>query len=610
MINRRKTSWEGYSLSRVVWYSHPDQYDHTTTRRLKFDRALEVVDDRGGVKLPPPKRTLTGFTAQQSGTLLETGRESDIGALSWHKSVGEPCGVLSVTLKPRSDYGNKIKPGDVLFAYLTGDKHSSEKLLSVLSVDTVGKTRTVDAAGATVISVQLHCRDIGGKALMDTPTIYDANAAPIYAGEFHLALSSAFTDPAVAGGPSLLVQTMISAFYNLDKRFVSKLGGGDPRELKPFRFPGFDAESLINLVDTNTFIQAPMVGALFHNPSVLMSANNLWALCDMYSNRIVNEMFIDVRDVNMHGTHASDHASEFAQAVLARNGEGGDEQRAAIRELAASRSGLSLDALRSGENSSTNQADQRAALRMGKVENSVMAMVHRQLPFDTVSFYLLPTNVVMETEVFEYNVNRSEREVFNTFRIGLPGGTGQAPYVDELVQDMAYGLTINRDSIMKHGIKRYDGQSLYHMASANSSKPKVDRRKGENEFDEMYHYYLAMVTTWYAYNELLWSGTISMRLRPDIRVGTRLSFYYNEHGHEEIMDFYIQSVEHTFTPEPGSGRTTLGIIRGVSRSSDGPETRLLWNDKGRTFGDEDPFESIVPAQAGFPSKTSDTGAAR
>ncbi len=608
---REKTTWRGYSLSRVVWYSQPSINKRFVGGRLAYDKS-NPAESLGGVELPIPRKNLRAFEGN-GGVQLETGGESDVESISWHKNLSEPCGVLSVTFKPRFDYGKEIQPDDVLFVYLKGDKTSKEYLISVLSVDVVAKTRTVTANGATVAAVQLHCRDIGGKVLMDTPTIYDPVAGSTYTGDFYAEFSNGFTDKATyIGGPSQLVQGILNTFYAITQSFVLKgLGKDAPSNLLPFRFPGLLDESLFSLVDTNTYIQAPMVGAIVQNVNLLSSASNLWSLCDLYSNKIVNEMFIDVRDVNLYGELAINQAETFAQALLLRNGvTDSREQRESIQELAASISGLDPKAMRDHvTGSGAVAADQRASSRLVKPENTVMAMVHRQRPFDTVSFYLLPTNTVYETEVFELNVSRSAADIRNTFRIRLTGGSGQAAAVDEVTQDVMFGLTVNRDSIMKHGIKRYDGESIFPFITEKDVRLSSGQVK--LAYAEMFHFYLGLVTTWHAYNELLWSGTISMRLRPDIRIGTRLSLHLEEHGSTEIYDYYIQGVEHNFTPEPGGSRTTLQIVRGVVRSSSGPETNLLWNDRGRDFGGQDPFEAIVPKiDGGLNSIPGDTGAAR
>jgi hypothetical protein len=543
------TRWhEGFSGVNVVWYQHPTLYEKSVAASLKFD-TTSPLKGRGGESLPSPARNLQGGLMGGAGVPLTTGGESDIESLSWHKAIGEPCGVLSLTLKPRRNWGSGIQPDDVFFVYMRGDKSGKETLLTVVSVDTVGKSYSVTAKGAPVESVHINCRDIGGKAMMDTPTIYVPAAAPLYTEHFFKELSKAFTyKSGLFGGPSLLVQNMITTFYAMRPSFLTKgMGQPGPSTLLPFRFPGIIGESLMSLVDTHTFAQTPMVGAVKHNTNMLLSANNLWSLCDMYANRLVNEMFIDIRDVNQYNTNADATSVLNAQALIAKYGEDKDEQAALSRANAQAISGYSLDSfLKGGVDSHVTKADQRAWNQLHTTtDHSVMALVHRQIPWDTVSFYALPTNVVEQTELYEHNVSRSAREVYNAFRLRLAGGSGQGTVVDENNQDLLYGLTVNQESIYKHGLRRFDGESLFAFASGVSDI-KRNKPTGENYFDDMYHYYLGLVTTWYGHNELLWSGSLTMRLRPDIRVGTRLSLFIHEHGHDTVYDYYVQGVEHTY----------------------------------------------------------------
>lgn len=610
---------EGYSDVRVVWYNGtnnpphlrvsigvvgdtgPDVIDPTLNTQQQVQGQL--IDQQGNARSQLSQ--LNRFPVEARGTPYENGNElitdgdSDVAQMSWTKDTESPAGVLSLLLFPRRDYARMIKPEDVIIVYGRGDKYKPETMIAMTSVDTVRMSRVVDGTGATVERVNVTARDLG-KVLMETPTVYDSAFGGKTMLTFFSQFVKAFTEGFAQGGPSVVVQTMLAIFFSLRQNFVTlATGAAQPSTdepslqsgpLRSWRFPGSKNISLFSFLDTASFVQTPMVGALVADASLLQNGGNLWALCDMYANRIVNEFFIDTRDLVDGYDSAHKRAGYFAQQYLSQFGDDGTDQMTQVESLRRTmtlapeifdHSNNKPELLNTIAANDFNQAPQS-----GNGAGSVVAVVHRQYPYDTFSFYMLPTTVIYETEVFDVSLDRGSHDILNFFRIRFPG------LVEGVAQDLQFGVTINRISCEHHGIRRYEGESIYPFVNE-----LTDGQGSISSFQPTFDYYMGLVTAWYAYNERLLAGTITMRFRPDIRVGTRLTFVYTRRGQIQVSDFYIQRVSHTYSPQPNQSRTTVELVRGVERElaqsvGDSPETHLYWTNQGRSL-DPDPFEIVV-----------------
>lgn len=572
---------EGYADVRIVWYGQG-----ATLRVVENDTVVQSASIDSDAF-----RQLAGLSTSDGGYELKTEGESDIAGMSWSKDTESPAGVISVQLFPRRDYCNMISAEDVFIVYGRGDKHSPETLIALISIDSVYENRSASSSGATVRRVQVQGRDLG-KILMETPTVYDAAFGGLVMRRFYAQFVKAFSQGAARGGPSVVVQTMLAIFFSLKQNFVSRAigqetddgGTAETTPLKPFEFPGKTDTSLFSFLDTDSFVQKVMVGAMLQRdePTLLQNASNLWQLCEMYANRLVNEFFIDTRDLVSGFDSAHKRLAFYAQQFINQFGTEATDQIDQIDELS--------DATRLSTQTSDELLIEDETPQPNK---SVIALVHRQLPYDTMSFYQLPTSIVYETETFNNNLGVSSVDVKNMFRIRFPG------LVEGPNQDLQFGVTINRESIKRHGLRRFEGETIYVWTNGRDSNNDVIQ-----SYHPTYQFYQSLVTTWYAYNERLQSGTLEIRFRPDIRVGTRLTFvrsrtYYTEgvaHEINLITDFYVQGVQHTYSPRANSSRTTVTLVRGINR--DGlsvqafKESHLFWTNEGAAL-DPDPYEVVV-----------------
>ena len=572
---------EGYSQVRVIWFGQGASLRVNTNTKVV---QTAVVDSDAF-------RQLSGLSSSDGGYELATNGESDLAGLDWSKDTESPAGVMSLTLYPRRDYLNMITPEDILLVYGRADKHSNEVFIALISVDSITEPRGVASQGATTRRVQVQGRDLG-KILMGTPTVYDAAFGGLVMRRFYAQFVKAFSQGAARGGPSVVVQTMLAIFFSLKQNFVTRAVGqetddqGTPETtpLRSFEFPGKSGTSLFSFLDTELFVQKEMVGAMLQRdePTLLQNASNLWALCEMYANRLVNEFFIDTRDLVPGFDSAHKRLAFYAQQYIAQFGNEAIEQSSQVNELSDA---MRLEAQTSNE--LLIEDDNQQANR------SVIALVHRQLPYDTMSFYQLPTSIVYETEVFSDSTGYSSIDVKNMFRIRFPG------LVEGPNQDLQFGVTINRESIKRHGLRLFEGETIYVWTNGRDSNNDIVK-----SYHPTYQFYQSLVTAWYAYNERLKSGTIVARFRPDIRVGTRLTYvrsrtYYVDGAPQTtnlITDFYVQGIQHSYSPDPNQSRTTITLVRGINR--DGlsvqafRESHLFWTNEGASL-DPDPYEVVV-----------------
>jgi hypothetical protein len=582
--------FESYATLRIVWFGEGTKLTVNAdgTPETFADGDSEAFQDLFGFV----KGTLNG------GHELATNGESDIASASWNKDTESPAGVLSLQLYPRKPYHTMISLEDVLLVYGRADKTSPEVFLALISVDSVHESRVASGSGATVVRISVQGRDLG-KLLMETPTVYDAAFGGLVMREFFSQFVQAFTIGAAQGGPSLVVQTLLAKFFSIQQNFVTRADGQrflsyeqpninraslNASPLKMWSFPGDSSRSLFSFLDTSMFVQTPMVGALLAQATLLHDAANLWSLCEMYSNRVVNEFFIDTRDLVPGYDTSTKRMAHFAKKFLARYGDDSTSQIADAQTLSDAMS-LSVAAQSDFE---PIEAESRG---------SVIALVHRQLPYDTYSFYSLPTTVIYETEVFSNDTGTGSHDILNMFRMRFPG------LVEPIPQDLQFGVVINRRSIEKHGLRRYEGESVYPWT--NVKQATEEGRAIIKSFIPTFEFYRSLVTTWHAYNERLLSGNMTMRFRPDVRVGTRLTFVKSVNGYLHVTDYYVQRVQHTYSPNAGQSRTTVDLVRGVQR--DGlsvepyQESHLLWSDEGGSLN-PNPYE-VVQSQDLFTAST-------
>jgi hypothetical protein len=183
------------------------------------------------------------------------------------------------------------------------------------------------------------------------------------------------------------------------------------------------------------------------------------------------------------------------------------------------------------------------------IGRSVMSVVYRNKPFPTQAatnytlsgspWFFLPVHEVTTDELGSTEWGRGGDERYNYFSVRMS-------------DEAAFGSTVDltrflwdTSDIVKRGILKMEATTQY--ASPTSANYAMITQMQE------------LLRDWYGLNGYFQSGTVPLqRLRPDIRVGTRIVIPGS--APEKDRHFYVEGVNHSW--QLGVGRTSLMVTRG------------------------------------------------
>lgn len=488
------------------------------------------------------------FGAQTGATWLGED-SSDVLSCSWSKDVDGVVGTLGVQLKPRTEYLETVFPGDLLFVFMNdaGDYDPNNRfsgtLVTVAIVDRVAEPTSIQQH-ATVRVVNVSARDLA-VVLSESSTVFDQAFAQIenaaYTGEFIARLFGEKKQLALSPLENVLVLLLLlydagttgSALASLQWKLATSDGAASPAQL-------------ISLLDVVTYVQNPLPFYAIAEPPGIVQAGNVWSLLESYANPLVNEFFVDVRDVSPQERQFRSLTSAAARAKFyAGNPVDVANQDATVRAVLGS----------SVFRPSSTRTDGGTTAPSSTDGTSVVALVMRQRPYDADAFNALPFTEVDATEVDAFEPARSSHDVFNWFRVRFPG-------LDVKLQELVAGIRMVPQSIAKFGFRRMEAETRYMFSSSDASTT-FSQGSTKTDFGDVFRKYVELLSTWYCQNEFWYAGTMRTRFKPSIRVGTRLRF--TRRG--RVYDYYVQGVHHGFSKDPGASRSTLTLTRGRCVSS-------------------------------------------
>jgi hypothetical protein len=463
---------------------------------------------------------------------------SDVLACTWSKDVDGSPGSLAVQLKQQPGaprYLETVLPGDILFVFMNdaGDYDPNNRfagtLVAVAVVDRVGNPIHVQQ-GATVEIVNVTARDFT-VIFSESSTVFDQaftqieNAA--YTGEF---IRQLFNDQKqLALSPLENVLTLIRLLYDADST-----GSEGARLQWKLTASGSDKSTtqLVSLVDVTTYVQNPLPFYATAEPPGIVQAGNVWSLLESYANPVVNEFFVDVRDITSQEQEFRTLTANAAESTFFSSNQGDV--------------GRQSDTVRSLLDSALFRATTPQQLN----GTSVVALVMRQRPYDDDAFSALPVNEVDVTEVESSEIARSSHDVLNWFRLRFPG-------LDLKHQEAVSGIYAMPISVAKFGYRRMDAETRYMFLSSDDAVT-FSKDSTKVDFGDVFRKYVDLLVRWYGQNEVWYAGSMTTRFKPSIRVGTRLRYTRAS----EVRDFYVQGVQHSFGKEPGASRSTFTLTRG------------------------------------------------
>lgn len=538
----------------VFWISRTGDYDLSVL--LGDDRdARRVIDEfdksngAGWLRSLPPNATKA--------------YGSDVIACEFAKDVDQPVGVFSFVLKSDQHWEDRLFPGDLVFIYMSDDATfttdpQSGTLVTVGIIDRVVVSVSVDN-GAEVRTVSVNGRDLGA-IFQETSTVFDPAFAYIEQLYFDSDWYSEMYDSRAAVSAIEVVLSLLRLFYTnstqsklaqFQWQFYSNANGevhATPRA------------SIMSLVDVTSFVQVPMFGYDIPDSIGLAQAGNVWTLMSGFTNSVINEFFFDVRDFNQSETSVIAGLSQLTKnAMRAASPDTVDED-------AQAQSAARFKLFQTGAFAHQNAVDLKRNILADR--RQVPALVFRQRPYDTYTFSLLPVTVVEHTEVFDTDLQLSHHDVYNVFRV-------KCPSLEDSFQEFTYEVRINIDSMYRYGLRQMEAQTRFFFPS---SKLASSGNAKTQDFDASFEYYVGLLSTWYAANERMQVGQMSLRFRPSIRVGTRL-----RHNREDsTYDYYVQSVRHSFHVNPGLSRTSVTLTRGVDVNGNTVVNNLYLTDDGKS----------------------------
>lgn len=477
-------------------------------------------------------RSITSNKDQKGGWLASDGH-SDVFACNFSKDTQSAVGVFSFSMRSERRYLDLIQPGDLFFIFMSNelqDKKKEPTLVTVGILDRISENKAV-MQGATTSVLSLVGKDFG-KILLETETIFD----PAFAQEEQQFFTEEFfnriNDQAPGQSPLEMVYSIIDLYFSV-KATKNKI-----TEIQ-WRYPGIPDKSLVSLINFKDFVQAPLYGYTDQIDLQITQASSVWDLCESFCNRSLNEFFIDVRDYIPQEKTFLEHQEEIVGSFL--TAEDIQKQQTKRDFLHGSLFG---------------------PFRPDTESKSTVALVFRQTPYDVGAFYKLPVFYVDETEVEgSTNFGKSSQNIFNFIRLKIPSLPVEA-------QEFTYGIRVNPSSVTSFGLKRLEAETIYGFSDSQMGEGVVAGSTIQDQFIGVYDYYTGILSVWNAFNEYLINGSMTVRFRPEIRVGCRLCFTYTKGETLEQIDFYIQAINHSFVYQQGESKTNITLVRGIKKTDE------------------------------------------
>ena len=433
--------------------------------------------------------------------------EPTVISISTTKSISNIAGNFSIVLKDSQttiDLFKRLTDDDwvdIIF-YINNEPYHQFRGI----IDEINRSVNIGSSGATVKTYTITGRCFG-KIWEATPVWF----SPYYNDIITEAVSSRVFDgvPELLGNPSQSVIAFMKSFLEA----LENVEG--PNWTPPKSMPGIKGTSFLSNVNFNTlsdgsstyFQNIPQ--RLLFNLNAINPDGTLWDLAKQYSDPLFMEVYTDYLP----------KGDPFSKEL-------------------------------------SNSSD---------IGNNDMTVIIRDRPFPFLDTSVpvgyedtweeLPIFTIIPQEIEMHNVSKSGYERYNAFYVS------SRLYQEEV---NSYSLSIlapllDKDSIKRHGLRRFDVQSEIHP------DPNNPLAFGGNNIAAICEYQRQLIRDWYCLNPYFLSGSISLAHgRPDIRIGCRLHIPGVRIGNKDIIpeeNYYIEEVKNDWIFGRGV-RTTLGVTRG------------------------------------------------
>ena len=405
-------------------------------------------------------------------------------AATTEKSLGAPSGTWSLTMKPS-------RVTKQLFDQILDDdwvdivfkQHNRQWHVMRGLVDNTRRGKTVAGTGATSEVFTIMGRDFG-KIFEVTPIWFSVLVDDAITGGVSLKVFGGM--PNVFGAPDDTVWGFLIGFLN------ELSGAGRATWLMPSGMPGIaeDQRFAGNVFFDNSWFETDPERIAI-NANYMMPQGTLWQLAQQWSDPEFSELFVDTMPLRLY----EDPLQEIAP------------------------------------------------------DQSTMVVMFRDRPFPTTElgdgspYFDLPVYTIPRQALVSHDVGRAGMERFNAFFV--------APQIaQEVMQAGGIDLFLpewDADDILRHGLRRFDVNSLYAAADADYLTLSRAQR--------------AKMRDWHCLNPYFLSGSLDLGVgMPWVRIGTRARIPGIE-SEDQDETYYVESVAHNWTFGVGT-RSSLGVTRG------------------------------------------------
>lgn len=187
-------------------------------------------------------------------------------------------------------------------------------------------------------------------------------------------------------------------------------------------------------------------------------------------------------------------------------------------------------------------------------------LIIRRTPFDKEDWKNLSTIKLSTKSVISESIARNDIEAYSIYNI--------VPEMESETLALMHAIPwYSKKLVGKYGYKLLEVSSKFITTGSDDDAGEAGEDHVEDEFliNSAAGQFGKKLYEWYANNPNFYSGDITVVGHPDYKIGTRL--VYENVAKSEIWEFYIESVEHSFSYADGY-TTTLGVTRGLRVSGD------------------------------------------
>lgn len=161
--------------------------------------------------------------------------------------------------------------------------------------------------------------------------------------------------------------------------------------------------------------------------------------------------------------------------------------------------------------------------------------------------------VITNSDVKDASVGRSDEDTINVFQLGTRSSADMTTQMTSVLTN--FSPVVNQISIARNGLRLWEGQTQFANWSPQNIEGIVGGSKDNSQIRRNLVRWQLMMDHWNQHNIEYLSGTITVRGRPDIRVGYRLDW------EERRESYYVEAVQHQWA-FPGAMTTSLSVSRG------------------------------------------------